>query len=320
MINHSIRLFRLFHLVDSYDWQPMRKYFYNYLVLGISCFFYFFTLAPTVIGGDSSELYLGVHNFALHFGGLHDHPLHTVIGKIFSLLPFELAFNLNLMSAFFGVLTVLLIFLIIKHVTHSNFAASFGSLSLMVSHAFWQHSVITEVYTLNTFFLALLVYLTLTKLRHKFFKYLFPIVFILGLLNHLVLLLSLPAFAFYMLMNISAKKRRIILLPTGILFALTILILIWLIIYQTNSIRGLLKSMLMGYPAIIPYILPPENLSSFIREAVFYFLYLLYQYPIFGVLIGGIGLFQFLKKDRPTALFLLFIMVFNGLFFIKTTY
>ena len=141
----------------------MRKYLYNYLILIISSLFYLFTLAPTVIGGDSSLFCVNVYYSTLHFGRANDHPLHIVIGKLFSLLPFEFAFNLNVMSAFFGVQTVLLIFLIIQNVTHSNLAACFGAFSLMVSHAFWFHSVIAEVYTLNAFFLALLVYLTLTK-------------------------------------------------------------------------------------------------------------------------------------------------------------
>ena len=102
------------------------KYSHKYLILAIASLFYGFTLAPTVIGGDSPILSLKAQNLALHFGRASDHPLHTVIGKLFSLLPFELAFSLNLMSAFFGVLTVLLIFLIVKHLTKSESAAWFG--------------------------------------------------------------------------------------------------------------------------------------------------------------------------------------------------
>ena len=93
------------------------RYLPKYLILILASLFYYVTLAPTIIGGDSPALSLRAHSVELHFGRASDHPLYTIIGKLFSLLPFELAFSLNLMSAFFGVLTVLLIFLIIKFLT-----------------------------------------------------------------------------------------------------------------------------------------------------------------------------------------------------------
>ncbi len=296
----------------------MKKYVHIYLILIISSCFYCFTLAPTIIGGDSASFCVSVHKLALHFGRAWDHPLHTVLGKLFSFLPFELAFNLNLMSAFFGVQTVLLIFLIIQHLTHSHSTAFFGSLSLMVSHAFWQHSVITEVYTLHAFFVALLVYLAVTMLRSKWFKYLFPMVFVLGLLNHLILLLTLPAFLVYIVMNIEPRQRKMILKASAIVLSFMIFIVICLFIFQSRVMKDLLIAILKGPPPILHYILPPD-LTLFMKELVFYGLYLCYQYPLLGAIIGVIGIVQLLKKDRPTAVLLLLIIVSNGLFFIKTT-
>ena len=121
------------------------------VVLFISFSLYVYTLAPTIIGGDSSAFCLSVHHLNLSFGSADDHPLYLILGKLFSFLPFELSYSLNLMSAVFGSLTVFLVFLVIKHITRSNPAAFFGSFSLMVSHAFWLHCVIAEVYTLHTF-------------------------------------------------------------------------------------------------------------------------------------------------------------------------
>ena len=103
----------------------------------ISFVFYTTTIAPTIVGGDSSEYCLLVQKSILKFGNPHDHPLYILIGKIFYLLPFEPAYNLNLMSAFFGSFTILFVFLATYHITESKYASFFGSLSLMVSHAFW---------------------------------------------------------------------------------------------------------------------------------------------------------------------------------------
>lgn len=291
------------------------RYLQKYLILILASLFYYFTLAPTIIAGDGPALSMRAHSFALHFGRASDHPLHTIIGKMFSLLPFELAFSLNLMSAFFGVLTILLIFLIIKHLTESDSAAWFGSLSLMVSHAFWLHSVIAEVYTLNAFFLALLVYWTLTKLKSRLFKYFFPLIFVLGLLNHLILVLSLPAFWVYMMMNVGKRERKFILNITAIVLSTVIASLSWLAIFRS----GILLSFIKGPPSILIYLLPPPDFHLLVKEFGLYVLYLCYQYPLLGVIVGGIGIFTLFKQDRSTAVFLMLIIVLNGLFFLKTT-
>jgi len=293
--------------------------FNSFLVLLISFSLYLYTSAPTIIGGDSSGFCLSVHNLSLSLGSADDHPLYLILGKLFSFLPFELSYSLNLMSVFFGSLTVFLVFLAIKHITRSNPAAFFGSFSLMVSHAFWQHCVIAEVYTLHTFFLALLIYITLVWLNYGFYKYLFPLIFILGLLNHIILILTLPAFLFYILTHIDGRRKRLLLRTTTVLIALILLSSVWLIVYEYSVLMMYLDSILLGSPPVAHYLTPPKDWLSLVEELKFYFLYLFYQYPFFCILLGAIGLFRFFKNDKSTAFFLLLIMLLNGLFFIKTT-
>ena len=293
--------------------------FNGFLVLFISFSLYVYTSAPTIIGGDSSAFCLSTHNFSLSFGSADDHPLYLILGKLFSFLPFELSYSLNLMSAVFGSLTVFLVFLVVQHVTQSNPAAFFGSFSLMVSHAFWQHCVIAEVYTLHTFFLALLIYMTLVWFNYDFYKYLFPLVFLLGLLNHKVLILTFPAFLFYMFTHVDGGTKRLLLRTAAVLVALTLLCFICLFLFQYSALMGYFDSILRGPPPIAHYLEPPADWLSFLEECIFYFLYLFYQYPFFGILLGAVGLYRFFKNDKSTALFLLLIMAVNGLFFLKTT-
>ena len=293
--------------------------FNSLFILLISFSFYLYTLAPTIIGGDSSAFCLSANNFSLSLGNADDHPLYLILGKLFSLLPFEYSYSLNLMSAVFGSLTVFLVFLVIRHITHSNPAAFFGSLSLMVSHAFWQHSVIAEVYTLHTFFLALLIYITLVWLHSDFYKYLFALVFLLGFLNHKILILTLPAFLFYMFSHIDGRKKRLLLRTTTVLIAFILLGSVWLVVYRYSFLMMYLGSILSGSPPIAHYLEPPGDWPGFFQELKFYFLYLIYQYPFFYVPLGVVGLLRFFRNDKSTAFFLLLIMVFNGLFFLKTT-
>ncbi|MCP4402743.1 MAG: DUF2723 domain-containing protein [bacterium] len=297
----------------------MKSYRAHYLILLISGLFYLFTLAPTLIGGDSSSFCINVYRFKLSVGRASDHPLHTIFGKIFSWLPFELAYSLNLMSAFFGVLTVFVIFLVIKHLSNSSAAAFFGAFSLMVSHAFWQHSVVAEVYTLNAFFVALLLYITLVYVKHWWFPALFPIIAILGLLNHLIFGLIFPALLLYLLIKIDAKSRKIILLLGGGLVSLMLIVLIGLFLFRTQAMKAWIHAILVGPPPIKHYLFPPAGIKPLLKELLFYLLYLIYQYPIGGVLIGLLGIVQLSKKDKAATMLLGLAILFNGLFFIKTT-
>ena len=302
----------------------VKKYSPHLLLLLAGCF-YLWSLAPTIIAGDSASFGVAVHRlsfhkFSLHVGRASDHPLYFLVGKLFSFLPFEIAFSLNLMSAVFGAMTIWLVFLILRHLTHSLLSAFFGACSLMVSHAFWLHSVVAEVYTMNAFFLALLIYLCLTRIKRRGFLLMFSLVFLLGLLNHLILILSLPAFLLYILVTIEPQTRKRILLLGGSLLALFCLEVLFFSFTRPQAMKAWIHAILIGPPPIYEYLFPPSGLKPLLRELLFYLLYLSYQYPLGGVLLGALGLRQLLKKEPAFASLLLLIIGINALFFIKSTF
>jgi len=134
---------------------------------------YLKTLAPTVIWGDSAKLATFVYEFDLSIRQGH-HPLHTILGLLFSYLPFgDYAYRQNLMSAFFGALAVALVYLILLRWTHSVIAAIGGALSLAVSHVFWLLSVINESYTLFAFLMVLMIWLATVWDEKKSYKLLY---------------------------------------------------------------------------------------------------------------------------------------------------
>ena len=288
-------------------------------VLIIAFLFYCLTLAPTIIGGDSSQLAINVAQLNLHFGNASDHPLYIIIGRLFSLLPFELAYSMNIMSAFFGAFSIMLIYLIIKKISGSHFPAAFGALSLMVSHTFWQHSVIAEVYTLHGFFLSLLIYLTVIKSENRFIKYSVPFIFLIGTCNHLILVTTIPAFIYYILANSTSDIRKKVVIIGASFVVLFLFIIGFFYLMEAYYLKRILRRILLGPPPILHYLFLPDDLNTFLKECLFYFLYLIYQFPIFGILIGFIGIIRLLNREKKTAIFLLMIILVNGLFFIKTT-
>ncbi len=137
---------------------------------------YLITLAPTITwrndGADGGDLIAAAYTLGIaHPPG---YPVYVALGKLFTLLPIgDIAYRVNLMSAFFAATTVVLVYLITLGLCRSlsrevdtragarRIAASAAALSFAFSPTFWSQATIAEVYTLNAFFVAVLFYLLL---------------------------------------------------------------------------------------------------------------------------------------------------------------
>jgi hypothetical protein len=117
------------------------------------------TLAPSVatLFDDSLEFPLVAHRLAIaHPTG---YPLYTLLAKVFSLLSSRtVAGAVNYFSAVAAALTVALVYLVTRHWTRRRLPALLGAVFLAVSPVFWSQSVLAEVYTLNSAFVAALLW------------------------------------------------------------------------------------------------------------------------------------------------------------------
>ncbi|MDD5706712.1 MAG: DUF2723 domain-containing protein [Kiritimatiellae bacterium] len=213
---------------------------------------YFFTLGPSVSLEDSGELavagdYLGVP----HPPG---YPIWTmcawVFARIFGWVTFRgqptPAWSIALVSAFFGAIAAGLSAMLITrsssdmlrdtrstlHNAHGRredllcwAGGVAGSLVFAFSPVMWSQATIVEVYTLNAFFLMLLLLLTYRWMRRPTDKLLWVTAFVfgLGLTNYQVLLLAaLPLVVVIFLRNIGLFRDFLL---TGIPFVLTAMVL-----------------------------------------------------------------------------------------------
>lgn len=183
--------------------------------------FYTYTLAPSLNWADSARVQLDVvlggstyWHFPeaslvpvddLPFNRLgiapSDHPLFVLLGQLALLAPWgERLVRLNLLSALLGALAVALLFRLGHYLTGDRWAAGLGAGALAVSHSFWFHSVTTEVYTLHAAFMVSLIWLALRWAEEGRPGQLttFALLAGLGLANHLMLALLLPATVGYM--------------------------------------------------------------------------------------------------------------------------
>ena len=179
---------------------------------------YIRTLAPTVYNLDSAELTTAASTLGIpHPPG---YPLYVLLGKAFTLIPVgDAGYRMNLMSAAFAGLTLVVVYFIVLHLTDSRVAGISASWMLGASYHFWADAVVAEVYMLDAFLLASLVWLLFrwsvsggtSTLVMAFF------VFGLGMANRTTFLLCLPAAALYVVLNRRSRGRRWWAAPLAVL-------------------------------------------------------------------------------------------------------
>ncbi len=180
-------------------------------------------LAPSIFQGDPAEYCLASYTLGIpHPNG---YPIYTWIGHLFTFLPVgNIAYRVNLMSAFFGAATVSLIYTIVLKIAiwnknHHNtslntsnqnsfvniyrFIAVVAALSLAFSRTFWSQSEFAEVYTFNAFFVALIILILLLWSENKNNKFLYAFFLIYGLSigAHASNVLFMPVFLLYITLN-----------------------------------------------------------------------------------------------------------------------
>ncbi|MCX5769254.1 MAG: DUF2723 domain-containing protein [Candidatus Hydrogenedentes bacterium] len=146
---------------------------------------YITTLGPTVTGEDSGELITAAYTLGIaHPPG---YPIWCLLGKLFTFIPYgTIAWRVAFMSAFFGAAAAAVACRITIHITESYIGGIAAGLLMGFSKEYWEQSVISEVYSLNAFFLLLCVLILLIWIRRQEPRLLYAlaIVYGLGLANH----------------------------------------------------------------------------------------------------------------------------------------
>jgi hypothetical protein len=209
-------------------------------MFGAALILYVITLEPTASLWDCSEFIASAYKLQVpHTPG---NPLLLVIGRVFSMMagdnPQLVAWSINFMSAFFSAGTVALVYLLILFLAdkisgnksvESVIAGVVGASIIAVSDTFWFSAVEAETYAASSFFMMLLLYLTLAgnethgDLRKRM---LVLILYIAGLAFciHPMCVLALPILPVtWMLKNRAATgKNLFIAISAGVVLVLFI--------------------------------------------------------------------------------------------------
>jgi transmembrane protein TMEM260 (protein O-mannosyltransferase) len=169
---------------------------------------YALTLSPTVawvnLGEDSGDLLAASATLGIpHPTG---YPLFVLLGRLATFLPVgSIAFRINLVAAVAGAVSVYACARLAAALAPGPARAWAGAVAIPAcallyasSRGAWSQSVLAEVYTLNTAFLGLCLWLLVEAQRRGSSRRLLLVgyLFGLGLTNHLLILAALPPLLF----------------------------------------------------------------------------------------------------------------------------
>ncbi len=280
------------------------------------------TLAPTIVAADAGELVTAAYELGVaHPPG---YPLWCILAhlfiKIFASIQ-DVAYRVNLLSAFAGAFTCSFVYLIARQLKISIAPAAAAALLLAASREIWAQSVIAEVYTLNSaFFTALLLCIIRWDItRKKYILLIFSLLLGLGLTNHHTIAVLGPAAVIFVL----ARNWKIIL-DYKLIAAVTALFVVGLSVYLYLPLRAAaMPYMDWGHPETISRLwahvtraqykvnytpLPRTPLSFFFQISVLMRYYLEQFSPLIG--FTALILVPFAVYVRKNACWILVFSLF----------
>lgn len=295
---------------------------------------YLHNLSASVYGGDSGDFLSAIVVKGVpHPSG---YPLYTILGIIFNSLPIHqtVAWKVDLVSALFSSLAVVLMYGIVNECTKSNLLSLISALTLAFLFPFWLFAEVSEVFALHYFFLLLLFYLGLLLYTRRRIRYLYFLVFATGLsfANHELTILIFPSLLLFIL---SVRKKIPWRISTGIgcIGMLFIGLLPYLYIplaathnppinweHASNLINffHLITRSSYGWSGGGTGIASTESYLSLQN----YILYLFKQIPFFILICIPFGMLSLLKQKKWTIFSTIFMefLLFGPLFYLYSSY
>lgn len=182
------------------------------VVLAAAGVLYVASCAPGVVWQDSGLIQYRVwHNdIAGDLGLALAHPLFYMIAIAAKYVPLgEFGYRVNVVNAIIAAFAVANLFLLLALWLRRLMPAVIGAASLALSHTFWQHAAMPEVYNLSIALLLLELVLLLQYAKTARASWLYGLALVNGLAiaNHMFA--SIPLLCYFVLLVILMRKRQI---------------------------------------------------------------------------------------------------------------
>ena len=295
-------------MLPAEPFRPKRADWLQAGVVAVALFALYAATAPRTVALEDDGLFI-LSSYFLGIEHPPGYPLFTLIGHLFTYLPFgSVAYRVHLASALFGALTGAAAWLCARVLIDGRLPAYLAALALGVSPVFWSQAIIAEVYTLNTFFFLVLVFMGLQACPPSTLAPASPgasrmlpwmaLVFGLSLSNHYpLMLLAAPAFAILLW-----PLRRELLNRFGVLSWLVILGLLpyaWMVRRSWQalpiSFNGPLETIqeILFFVSRAGYAGVDHSVSADWLDRIKFFQFLggelLVQFAVLGTLLAAVG-------------------------------
>lgn len=309
-------------MLPAEPFRPTRADWLQAGAVGLALFALYAATSSGTVALEDDGLFI----LSAYFLGIEHppgYPLFTAIGHLFTWLPFgSVAYRVHLASALFGALTGGAAWLCARALVAGRLPAYLAAFALGVSPVFWSQAIIAEVYTLNTFFFLVLVFMglracppqgTATPAGSRLLPWM-ALVFGLSLSNHYpLMLLVAPAFLILLWpLRLELLKRF------GTLSWLVVLGLLpyaWMVRHSWTPLPISFTGRLETLPEILfflsraGYAEVDHSVSAGWLDRIKFFQFLggqlLLQFALLGTLLAAVGFAaQWRMLGRRTAAFL----------------
>ena len=244
------------------------------------------TLAPSLLFGDSAEFQTIAYTLGL--GHPTGYPIYVLLAKLFTVLPVgDVAYRVNLFSAFCAAWTVGILFLIARKLGARFAAAVYGSLALALMPLFWKYASIAEVYAPAAACLASILLLVLQWSGTHNSRWLFFAGLLGGLSLGIHTTIALSGLAILLYMALSTRRRADwIQALSGVLVGMVLFLSAFLLLDLRNSPAGYYNTVV--YPSLSVWGMTSANFDSPVERLAFLYFPPQFKGQFFSVAAGEI--------------------------------
>ncbi|MGB8647719.1 MAG: DUF2723 domain-containing protein [Anaerolineae bacterium] len=252
------------------------------------------TVTPGVLDADGGEFQTNIYRLGVSHTG---YPLYFMLAKLWTLLVLvgTIAYRANLFSSFMGAVAVALLYLTLRVLVHSRVGAFFAALLFGLSRVEWSQALIPDVYTLNSFFVILVVLMAALYRMRRVSSVWFVAVYALSLTHHRTMMWFAPAVGVWLLLGEGWALFRPRRLGSLILaFLLPLLIYLYIPLRGESDVgveyhaRGFVEMILASNASVWLRFGPPGFLWSRIVDV--YLPLMVEQFTPVGFGLGLLGL------------------------------
>ncbi len=285
---------------------------------------YLYTLAPSIIGGDTGELVA----VACATGVAHPpgYPLFSMLAKLFSFIPLSsIAWRVNLLSAVCDSIAAVVILITVRRWTRNQWAGLVAAGLFAFSPVIWANAVVAEVFALNNLLVAIMLYLGLrfSEDRSPKFAYLSALAFGIGMTNHhTCLFYGIPIMLWILFMGRGQLWTIRRLATIAGCFAVGLLPYVYLPLADlrttamswgnTSSVRGFLTHLMRTeYGTFNLGANKPDSGGYFLLGIGEYFRALPYQTLFVGTILALIGLYHAIRREGTKGFTVITLVAFS---------